>query len=379
MPSGFSVISTSAYKAKPRAVFCAERALYGAFLVAGLICGQAYASCLFTQNPQSTINFVDNFDVNAPPGTLLAMSTLSVNANCFGTWPYAWGGGNDNTRIQLSFNVNFSEGVHIKWNRGTTKYSIYYGVNGYGWYRIGIYPTVEKNNAQINFVTHRGGAANYSFASPSSIDVNIYLFKGEAETSGGYYGPNEAAVGDRLVFDFVFKAFEYYYDSYGATPSLLSDNALDASVIFHINSLASPPPPPQPPTCTTPNVSDQTLDDAFSADFPSLNTTAKPKYFSLQFYNCQNLSKIRYRVNPVGTSPNAAQGLLPSSPNTGLAVQVSHAPSGGSYVPVNLGSWRDINTSGNAYSVPMRVEYYRTGTLSPGNVNSSMTINIEYQ
>jgi len=103
----------------------------------------------------------------------------------------------------------------------------------------------------------------------------------------------------------------------------------------------------------------------------------------MQFINCSNHSKIRYQVNPSGTSPNPSQGLLPLiAPSTaqGVAVQVMSGLQGGAPVVTPLGTWREINTTASTYTVPMRVRYYQTNTnVIPGHVEIGMTISFQYQ
>jgi len=143
---------------------------------------------------------------------------------------------------------------------------------------------------------------------------------------------------------------------------------------------APPPPPPQNPTCTTPYIPAQAMAPVQTNQFPWVGIAAggnDGNDFTMQFTNCVNKSKILYRIQSSGTSPNASQGLLPLiSPSTasGLAVQVLASGS-----PVPLNSWRTINTSASSYSRPMRVRYYRTGNLVPGSVHAAMTISFQYQ
>jgi len=142
-----------------------------------------------------------------------------------------------------------------------------------------------------------------------------------------------------------------------------------------------------PATCPTPTVSGgntRTLAPVRWDELPSVGSVAKHQDLNLQFNNCSNhLSKIRYRIDANGTSPNPGQGLLPLiAPSTasGLAVQVlERRQSDNNWGVSSLGQWRERNTSGGGHTLPMGIRYYRTGNLVGGNVNAAMTISFQYQ
>jgi len=80
-------------------------------------------------------------------------------------------------------------------------------------------------------------------------------------------------------------------------------------------------------TCPTPAVSGgntRTLDPVRWDDLPSVGSAAKHQDLNLQFNNCSSyLSKIRYRIDANGTSPNLGQGLLPLiAPSTASGIAV---------------------------------------------------------
>jgi len=143
--------------------------------------------------------------------------------------------------------------------------------------------------------------------------------------------------------------------------------------------------PPPPATCTTPNVPSQVMDQVQTTQFGGVGSVVGGESFWMFFTGCSNHSQVRYRINPSGTSPNASQGLLPliwPSTAQGLAVQVMHGtPDTGDNIfqIVQLGTWRTINTSASSFGVPMRVRYYRTGTIAAGSVHAAMTISFQYQ
>jgi len=133
------------------------------------------------------------------------------------------------------------------------------------------------------------------------------------------------------------------------------------------------------PTCTTPGDQLVEIPTVNVNDFAGVDTVGGVKPFWLQFTNCSNHSAIRYKVDAVGTSPNASLGLLPSTPNMTVAVQVKHTPTGYTPVPVQLGNWYQINTSASSHNLPMSVNYYKVGNVLPGAVNAQMKITVEYQ
>jgi len=137
-------------------------------------------------------------------------------------------------------------------------------------------------------------------------------------------------------------------------------------------------------TCATPTIPPQVMAPVKTTQFGGAGTVAGGKNFILEYANCSNLSRIRYKITSNGTSPDIALGLLPLiSPSTasGVLVQVRDAPSGSfsALEDTPLGIWRNINTTDSSYTVPMQVRYYRhTGPLSPGSVHAGMTIISEY-
>jgi len=142
-----------------------------------------------------------------------------------------------------------------------------------------------------------------------------------------------------------------------------------------------------PATCPTPMVSGgntRTLSPVRWDELPSVGSVAKHQDLNLQFNNCSaHLAKIRYKIDPSGSSPNPGAGLLPlRAPSTaqGLAVQVlERRQSDNAWVVSALGQWRERNTSGGSHTLPMGIRYYRTGNLVGGNVNAGMTISFQYQ
>jgi len=142
-----------------------------------------------------------------------------------------------------------------------------------------------------------------------------------------------------------------------------------------------------PATCPTPTVSGgntRTLSPVRWDELPSIGSVAKHQDLNLQFNNCSShLSKISYKIDPSGNSPNSGAGLLPlRAPSTaqGLAVQVlERRQSDNGWVVSALGQWRERNVSGGSHTLPMGIRYYRTGNLVGGNVNAGMTISFQYQ
>jgi len=189
--------------------------------------------------------------------------------------------------------------------------------------------------------------------SPGNGQKNIEIFDGQTQVRvDGKKNGNQTIYATRMFYE--TKVFRFYV----------------------INGNYSPPPPSA--TCTTPNSLNVALPDVYTDDFPAQFSDGPPGLFYLEFTNCSNLSKIRYKIDPVGTAPY--QAVLPASPNTGLGVRVQRIPNGGG-IPsdVQFGVWNQISTSASSYTIYMLGKYLRIGPLSPGDVNAAMSFTIEYQ
>jgi len=137
--------------------------------------------------------------------------------------------------------------------------------------------------------------------------------------------------------------------------------------------------PPLPYTCTTPASVAVEIPPVYTHDFDANLTAANgSKDFVLYFSNCPSaLNKIAYGISSVGISPNKSNGLLPSTPDTGVAVQVL-INMNGNYYAARLDQAYIIYENQDK-SIKMRFQYYKIGDIVPGKVNAQMKITIEYQ
>jgi len=365
-----------------RVQYWCEKLFQTLSLSAGLVHGNACmasASCTATQS--GDLNFVVNdFDINAPQNSSVAQSTFQKAWKCSGgvrrsshyyelkiyarAGPVAYYSHTyefakyiaDNFYLELSgVNIDLTTQSHLSTN---------YGESLIGVYSTSTFPS-DDNNKYNNV--------------PFLESVSFILKK---KTSAPLTG---IAAGNVLKFKFglVLEAParnkpHYLYPTYFE----------NIHISFYINSLASSsPPPPPPPTCTTPAIPAQLLNAVAWNGFPGVNTPHSDdpgKDFNLNFNNCSNHTKIRYRVNvnAFGQSPDASNGLLPSMPSTGVAVQVRHRHPVPTFpfFPVEIGTWYEVMTSASSYTVPMNLRYFRIGdVVTPGAVNAAMVILTEYQ
>jgi len=125
------------------------------------------------------------------------------------------------------------------------------------------------------------------------------------------------------------------------------------------------------------------LEPVSPAELPSVNSFAKQKNFYLRFNNCAaGQVFITYQIQSTsGSSANGAQGLLGQAGSAGgVTVQVLYLNNQSQYTPVSLGtSYTATKVSGWSWGdYYFAVRYYRTGSLSPGNVAAQMKMTIQY-
>jgi major type 1 subunit fimbrin (pilin) len=105
--------------------------------------------------------------------------------------------------------------------------------------------------------------------------------------------------------------------------------------------------------------------------------------FNISLNSCPaGMNSIQYRIDPMTAVLNSAQSVVAldsSSTATGVGVQLLDGT--GAVFPIStLQTFSGYNpSSGGNYTIPMRARYYRTGTITPGPANTSMTITMQYQ
>jgi type 1 fimbria pilin len=133
-------------------------------------------------------------------------------------------------------------------------------------------------------------------------------------------------------------------------------------------------------SCQTPSVN-VALGKHRSSEFGAVGSITGQKSFNIQLNNCPGgLGGISYRLDPVNTAFNAAQGIL--ALNAGGAAGVGIQITDGSNSSIGLGTVKRFLTapsSGN-YSIPLRAAYYKTSnTVTGGPANASLQFTITYQ
>lgn len=146
-----------------------------------------------------------------------------------------------------------------------------------------------------------------------------------------------------------------------------------------------------PLTCTTPDVN-VPMGTFKTTDFPSVGSLSpNPANFTVQFLNCPAgtavsgtqagvIHTIQYRIDPTnGTLATNVAALSGSPSATGVGIQLFN--SAGAVFPLStFATLSGYNsTSGGDYSIPMTARYYRTGTITAGAANTTMTLTVSYQ
>ncbi|WP_250494545.1 fimbrial protein [Caballeronia sp. GAWG1-1] len=146
-------------------------------------------------------------------------------------------------------------------------------------------------------------------------------------------------------------------------------------------------------TCQTP---DKTIPMGIHgpSDLPTVgSTSSNPASFTLDLNNCPGgapvaglsvgqINSIQYRIDP---SNGAVAGFtnvaaLSGSPSAG-GVGIQLYDSTGAVFPLSVyKTLSNFNSAtGGSYNIPLTARYYRTGTLTPGPANSTMTMTVLYQ
>jgi major type 1 subunit fimbrin (pilin) len=144
-------------------------------------------------------------------------------------------------------------------------------------------------------------------------------------------------------------------------------------------------------TCQTPNV-DIDMGTEGPTEMPSIGPSSKSRTFKISFNNCPSgtavagtqaglIHNVQYRIDPPGTVSGFANVAVVSGNPVAGGVGIQLYDSTGAVFP--FATSKDLSgfsgTAGGSYDVTLTARYYRTGTLSPGQANSIMTLTAFYQ
>jgi major type 1 subunit fimbrin (pilin) len=145
-------------------------------------------------------------------------------------------------------------------------------------------------------------------------------------------------------------------------------------------------------TCQTPNVTIP-MGTQGPTEMPAIGPSSKSQTFKISFNNCPSgaalagsqaglIHNVQYRIDPSnGTVSGFANvAAVNGSPVAG-GVGIQLYDSTGAVFP--FATNKDLSgfngTTGGSYDVTLTARYYRTGTLSSGQANSTMTLTAFYQ
>lgn len=135
--------------------------------------------------------------------------------------------------------------------------------------------------------------------------------------------------------------------------------------------------------CTTPDVV-VPLGSHSSSEMASVGSFTTAVSFNVSLNSCPaGMNSVQYRIDPVTTVVNSAQSVVAlNSGSTAAGVGVQLLNSAGT-AAFPLSSYQIFSgyskTTGGSYTIPLKARYYRTGTITPGTANTSMTFTMSYQ
>ncbi len=144
-------------------------------------------------------------------------------------------------------------------------------------------------------------------------------------------------------------------------------------------------------TCTTPDVS-VPMGTFKTTDFPNVGSLSpNPAGFNIQLLNCPGgtavsgtqagqIHGIQYRIDPTSGTVATNVAALGGNPSaSGVGIELFN--NSGAVFPLSTSttlSGYNSATGGN-YTIPLTARYYRTGTVTAGPANATMTLTISYQ
>jgi major type 1 subunit fimbrin (pilin) len=138
--------------------------------------------------------------------------------------------------------------------------------------------------------------------------------------------------------------------------------------------------------CTTPDVLVKLgTHSSTEAGLASIGGTTQAVGFNVKLNNCPaGMNSIQYRIEPATPVVNSAQSVVAldgSSSASGVGVQLLNA-AGTAAAPLSTTTFQTFsgynNATGGSYTIPFQARYFRTGNITPGTANTSMTFTMQY-
>ncbi|SAK42402.1 type-1 fimbrial protein subunit A [Caballeronia pedi] len=344
------------------------RFLLLAFLLC-LSCGRSFASTCSGTVQTFTLTLPSSISVprDAPVGSLLTnwvYSTSSTNLwSCSANNDAAGVSG----KVGPSFTV--SSGVTYGSGPGGASVNVYQtNIPGVGIALAGsLYHGYAGWTSWNGFNTSWGGPvfSPLSGTFPMGGQIAVALVKTGAVTASG-----------TIASSTVLQLAPY-------TSSGAQSGQADSYVITAVNVV--------PMSCTTPDVN-VPMGTFTLSDFPAVGSLSpRPAAFNIQLLNCPagvavsgtqsgTIHSVMYRIDPTNGLAATNVAKLSGSP-TAAGVGIQLFTSTGSVFP--LASLQTLSgfsgTAGGNYTIPMTARYYRTGTVSAGPANTTMTLTVSYQ
>ncbi|SAL01168.1 Fimbrial protein [Caballeronia calidae] len=146
-----------------------------------------------------------------------------------------------------------------------------------------------------------------------------------------------------------------------------------------------------PMTCTTPDVHVR-MGTPLVADVDQARNNNVP--FNIEFNDCPAgaivtgtasgmISTVKYQIVPTNGTAATDIAKLDNVQSSAGGVGVQLLTAGGTVYPLSTSPWRDLSqfngSVGGSYVVPMMARYAKTGTVTPGKANATMTMYVLYQ
>jgi len=230
-------------------------------------------------------------------------------------------------------------------------------------------------------ISDTGDAVGYLM---SGLSIKLVKLKDQLAGSGYFYIPNLTGWGVGTGYGYGSVTICDHDDQGNWVPWCEATHSFSATDTIQLNAYYYNYRIVLAPTCTTPTVPNQVLLPAKVNEFGGVGSSVGQHDFSLQFVNCTNLSKILYKIDPVGTAPHPGLGVLPprlpQSTSEGVAIQILEQDLSNNYVASVFDQWRERTHSGANYTLNFRARYFQLqNDLIPGSIESAMTITIQYQ
>ncbi|ACB69062.1 Fimbrial protein (plasmid) [Burkholderia ambifaria MC40-6] len=138
-----------------------------------------------------------------------------------------------------------------------------------------------------------------------------------------------------------------------------------------------------PGTCNV-STAPVTLPPVPSSRLPTVGSSSGGTAFTLNVERCPaGYNRVGYSLSQPNYSPQTPPGVLqPSASSSARGVNIQLTDSSGSGLELNRSHTMTeySKTTGGSYKVPLRADYYRTGSrITPGTVTSDVTVALDYQ